>query len=125
MDQSNCNKKNDKSDNQNMNIMEDEEDTNQKSNEHIDIYKKIELRFKSKLEKSLNKYFKKNGTNFYIGDNNNNQINKDNDINNKYQSNKNVQNVLENKKDIKKFINLLLFSLLFIVNCFVLKDIIF
>ena len=34
---------------------EDEEDTNQKSNEHMDVYKKIELRFKSKLEKSLNK----------------------------------------------------------------------
>ena len=102
MDQSNCNKKNDKIDNnQNMNIIEDEEDTNQKSNEHIDIYKKIELRFKSKLEKSLNKYFKKNGTNFYIGDNNNNQIN--NDI--KCKSNKNVQNVLENKKDIKNLIN--------------------
>ena len=33
MDQSTCNKKNDKIDNQNMNIIEDEEDTNQKSNE--------------------------------------------------------------------------------------------
>ena len=105
MDQSSCNRKNDKNDNQNINIIEDEEDTNQKTNEHIDVYKEIELRFKSKLEKSLNKYFKKNGTNFYIEENNSNEIDKDIEIQNKCNSNKNVQNILDNKKNIKKLIN--------------------
>ncbi len=105
MDQSSCNRKNDKNDNQNINIIEDEEDTNQKTNEHIDVYKEIELRFKSKLEKSLNKYFKKNGTNFYIEENNSNEIDKDIEIQNKCKSNKNVQNILDNKKNIKKLIN--------------------
>ena len=104
IEQSNCNKKDDK---QNINIIEDEEETNQKTNEHISEYKKIELRFKSKLEKSLNKYFKKNGTNFYIGDSNNsNQFNKQIKNQNKSKSNKNVQNnIKENKKNIKKLIN--------------------
>lgn len=106
MDQSTCNKKNDKIDNQNMNIIEDEEDTNQKSNEHINVYKKIELRFKSKLEKSLNKYFKKNGTNFYIGNSNSNQFPKEIENQNKSKSIKNGQNDgIENKKNIKKLIN--------------------
>ena len=106
-DQNNCNKKNDKIDERNLNVIEDEEDTNQKSNEHINVYKKIELRFKSKLEKSLNKYFKKNGTNFYIGNssNNNNQITKEEENQNKSKSNKNVQNNVENKNNIKKLIN--------------------
>ena len=107
MDQNNCNKKNDKIEERNLNVIEDEEDTNQKSNEHINVYKKIELRFKSKLEKSLNKYFKKNGTNFYIGNrsNNNNQIPKEVENQNKSKSNKNVQNNIENKNNIKKLIN--------------------
>ena len=106
MDQNNCNKKNDKIEERNLNVIEDEEDTNQKSNEHINVYKKIELRFKSKLEKSLNKYFKKNGTNFYIGNSsNNNQISKEEENQNKSKSNKNIQNNVENKNNIKKLIN--------------------
>ena len=106
IDQSNCNKKNDKSDIKNINIIEDEEDTNQKSNEHMDIYKKIELRFKSKLEKSLNNYFKKNGTNFYIGDSISKQLNKEIENYNKSKSNKKFENSNEDKKiNIKKLIN--------------------
>ena len=100
MEQSNCNKKNDKIDNHKMNIIDDEEDTNQKSNENINIYKKIELRFKSKLEKSLNKYFKKNGTDFYIGD-----INKiENHSINKSNNNASKKDINDNK-NIKKLIN--------------------
>ena len=105
MDQSNCNKKNDKSDKKNINIIEDEEDTNQKSNEHMNVYKKIELRFKSKLEKSLNNYFQKNGTNFYIGDSISKQLNKEVENYNS-KSNKKFENINEdNKTDIKKLIN--------------------
>ena len=106
IDQSNCNRKNDKSDKKNINIIEDEEDTNQKSNEHMDVYKKIELRFKSKLEKSLNNYFKKNGTNFYIGDSISKQLNKEIENYNKSKSNKKFENSNKEKKiEIKALIN--------------------
>lgn len=110
IEQSNCNKKNDKSDNnQNMNIIDDEEDTNQKSNEHINVYKKIELRFKNKIEKSLNKYFQKNGTNYYVGDSNSNQKEKqieNIENHNKSKSNQDIKkNVKEKKNEIKKLIN--------------------
>ena len=44
IEQSNNNKNNNNTENQNMNFIDDEEDTNQKSNEHINVYKKIELR---------------------------------------------------------------------------------
>jgi len=92
-----------------MNFIDDEEDTNQKSNEHINVYKKIELRFKSELEKNLKKYFQKNGANFQIGDSNNNnninQIKKETEIHNKNKSNNNIKKEEKEKKDIKKVIN--------------------
>ena len=109
IEQSNNNKNNNNTENQNMNFIDDEEDTNQKSNEHIDVYKKIELRFKSELEKNLKKYFQKNGANFQIGDNNiNNNINhvkKETEIHNKNKSNNNIKKEGKEKKDIKKIIN--------------------
>ena len=110
IEQSNINKNNNNTENQNMNFIDDEEDTNQKSNEHINVYKKIELRFKSELEKNLKKYFQKNGANFQIGDNNINdninQIKNETDIPNKNKSNNNIKKEgKENKKDIKKIIN--------------------
>ena len=109
IEQSNNNKNNNYTENQNMNFIDDEEDTNQKSNEHINVYKKIELRFKSELEKNLKKYFQKNGANFQIGDSNNNnninQIKKETEIHNKNKSNNNIKKEEKEKKDIKKVIN--------------------
>ena len=109
IEQSNINKNNNNTENQNMNFIDDEEDTNQKSNEHINVYKKIELRFKSELEKNLKKYFQKNGANFHIGDsninNNINHIKKETEISNKNKSNNNIKKEVKEKKDIKKVIN--------------------
>ena len=105
IEQSNNNKNNNNTENQNMNFIDDEEDTYQKSNEYINIYKKIELRFKSELEKNLQKYFQKNGANFQIGDtNNNNNINhnkKETEIPNKNKSKNNIKKEGKEKKDIK------------------------
>ena len=109
IEQSNINNNNNNTENQNMNFIDDEEDTNQKSNEHINVYKKIELRFKSELEKNLKKYFQKNGANFYIGDskinNNINHIKKETEIPNKNKSKNNIKKEGKQKKDIKKVIN--------------------
>ena len=109
IEQSNINNNNNNTENQNMNFIDDEEDTNQKSNEHINVYKKIELRFKSELEKNLKKYFQKNGENFYIGDskinNNINHIKKETEIPNKNKSKNNIKKEGKQKKDIKKVIN--------------------
>ena len=108
IEQSNINKNNNNTENQNMNFIDDEEDTNQKSNENINVYKKIELRFKSELEKNLKKYFQKNGANFQIGDsninNNINHIKKETEIPNKNKSNNNIKKEGKQKKDIKKVI---------------------
>ena len=109
IEESNNKKNNNNTENQNMNFIDDEEDTNQKSNEHIDVYKKIELRFKSELEKNLKKYFQKNGANFQIGDNhinnNINHIKKETEIPNKNKSKNNIKKEGKQKKDIKKVIN--------------------
>ena len=109
IEESNNKKNNNNTENQNMNFIDDEEDTNQKSNEHIDVYKKIELRFKSELEKNLKKYFQKNGANFQIGDNhinnNINHIKKETEIPNKNKSKNNIKKEGKEKKDIKKVIN--------------------
>ena len=109
IEQNNNNKNNNNTENQNMNFIDDEEDTNQKSNEHINVYKKIELRFKSELEKNLKKYFQKNAANCQIEDNNINnninQIKKETVIPNKNKSKNNIKKEGKEKRDIKKVIN--------------------